>query len=227
MKRVLYALIGVGVLCFMIGNDIAFAQTSDEADLIVRRAKIVLEEMMRSQDSAPAIELIRDSAGIIIIPGFFKAGFFAGAAYGRGVMLARRDGTWSAPAFVYIGAGSIGIQFGLQMTDLLLVVMGERTMHALLQSNFKLGADAAIAAGPLGAQVAAASDIRFRGGIFSYSRARGLFAGISLEGARMGTVLGLNRAFYETTADPRQILFGEVDIPHSATELIRELEQIQ
>lgn len=227
MKRVLHALVGVGALCFMISSGIAFAQTKEEGDMIVRKAKIVLEEMMRGQDSAPPIELIRDCAGIVIIPGFFKAGFFAGAAYGKGVMLARRDGTWSAPAFVYLGAGSVGIQFGFQMTDLLLVVMGERTMQALLKSKFKLGADAAIAAGPLGAHVTAASDIRFRGGIFSYSRAKGLFAGISLEGAGMGTELGLNSAYYETTADPRQILFGEVDIPLSAKELIRTLEQIQ
>ena len=182
---------------------------------------------MQSQDSAPPTDLIRDCAGIAIIPGYFKAGFFAGGAYGKGVALARRDGGWSGPAFVYIGAGSLGIQIGVQLTDLLLVVMGEKTMQAFLKSRFKLGADAAIAAGPYGAQVTAASEILLRGGIFSYSRAKGLFAGVSLEGAGMGTDFGLNRAYYETTSDPKQILYGEVVVPSSGRKLIEVLEKIR
>jgi SH3 domain-containing YSC84-like protein 1 len=227
MKRIIAGVLLSVVVCFFVGSFPVCAQTREDADIIVDKARIVLEEMMRSEDSAPPTDLIRDCAGIAIIPEFFKAGFIAGGAYGKGVVLARRDGAWSGPAFVYIGAGSVGIQIGVQMTDLLLVVIGDKTMQGFLKSRFKLGADAAIAAGPYGAQVTAASEILLRGGIFSYSRAKGLFAGVSLEGAGMGTDFGLNRAYYQTTSDPEQILFGDVGVPLSGKDLIRSLEQIK
>ncbi|MBN2034269.1 MAG: lipid-binding SYLF domain-containing protein [Deltaproteobacteria bacterium] len=227
MKRIIPAFVFCVAVGLFMGSFTVYAQTKEDADILVDKARIVLEEMMRSQDSAPPKDLIGKCTGIAIIPEFFKAGFIAGGAYGKGVVLARRDGTWSGPAFVYMGAGSVGIQFGVQMTDLLLVVMGEKSMQAFLKSGFKLGADAAVAAGPYGAQVTAASEILLKGGIFSYSRAKGLFAGISLEGAGMGTDFGLNRAYYQTASDPEQILFGDVEIPLSAKGLIRSLEQIK
>ena len=226
MKKIIKGLIAaLAAWCFL-GVAPVCAQTRADADLIVDKARIVLEEMMRSEDGAPPKDLIRDCSGIAIIPNYFKAGFFAGGAYGKGVVLARRGATWSGPAFVYIGAGSVGIQIGVQLTDLLLVVMGEKTMEAFLKSRFKLGADAAVAAGPYGAQVTAASEILLRGGIYSYSRAKGLFAGVSLEGAGMGTDFGLNRAYYETVSNPEQILFGEVEVPFSGKELIEALKRI-
>jgi lipid-binding SYLF domain-containing protein len=227
MNRVIPCFLLTAVIGFSIGSLPVCAQTREDADIIVDKARIVLEEMMQSQDSAPPTDLIRDCAGIAIIPEFFKAGFVAGGAYGKGVVVARRDGTWSGPAFVYIGAGSVGIQIGVQLTDLLLVVIGDRAMEGFLKSRFKLGADAAIAAGPYGAQVTAASEILLRGGIFSYSRAKGLFAGVSLEGAGMGADFGLNRVYYETTSSPEQILFGEVNVPLSGEKLIQSLERIR
>jgi lipid-binding SYLF domain-containing protein len=227
MKKIMTGIL-VSVLTCLVGGDFsAYGQTREDADLIVDKARVVLEEMMRSQDSAPPTDLIRDCSGIAIIPEFFKAGFIAGGAYGKGVVLARRDGSWSGPAFVYMGAGSLGFQIGVQMTDLLLVVIGDNTMQGFLKSKFKLGADAALAAGPYGAQVTAASEILLKGGIFSYSRAKGLFAGVSLEGAGMGTEFGLNRAYYETTSSPEQILYGEVDVPQSGRKLIGSLEKVK
>jgi lipid-binding SYLF domain-containing protein len=227
MKKIITGFLLSVMMCLLIGGLPAYGQTKEDADLLVDKARVVLEEMMRSQDSAPPEDFIRDCAGIAIIPEFFKAGLVAGGAYGKGVVLARRDGTWSGPAFVYMGAGSLGIQIGVQLTDLLLVVIGDKTMQGFLKSKFKLGADAAIAAGPYGAQVTAASEILLRGGIFSYSRAKGLFAGVSLEGAGMGTEFGLNRAYYETTSSPEQILYGEVSIPPSGKKLIEALEKIK
>jgi lipid-binding SYLF domain-containing protein len=215
------------MMCFAVDSYPLCAQTREDADTLVDKARVVLEEMMESKDSAPPTDFIRDCAGIAIIPEFFKAGFIAGGAFGKGVVLARRNETWSGPAFVYIGAGSVGIQIGVQLTDLLLVVIGDKTMQGFLRSKFKLGADAAIAAGPYGAQVTAASEILLRGGIFSYSRAKGLFAGVSLEGAGMGTEFGLNRAYYETTSSPEQILYGEVNIPPSGKKLIEALQKIK
>lgn len=227
MKRLIAVFLGTLTLSLLVGGLPVHGQSREDADLIVDKARVVLEEMMRSQDSAPPTDFIRDCAGIAIIPEFFKAGFIAGGAYGKGVVLARRNGTWSGPAFVYIGAGSLGFQVGVQLTDLLLVVIGDNTMQGFLRSKFKLGADAAIAAGPYGAQVTAASEILLRGGIFSYSRAKGLFAGISLEGAGMGTEFGLNRVYYETTSSTEQILYGETNIPLSGKKLIESLEAIK
>jgi len=227
MKKIITGFLVIVTMSLLVGGFPVYGQTREDADLLVDKARVVLEEMMRSADSAPPTDFIRDCAGIAIIPEFFKAGLVAGGAYGKGVVLARRDGTWSGPAFVYIGAGSVGIQIGVQLTDLLLVVIGENTMQGFLRSNFKLGADAAVAAGPYGAQVTAASEILLRGGLFSYSRAKGLFAGVSLEGAGMGTEFGLNRAYYDTTSSAEQILYGEVDIPPSGKRLIETLEKIK
>jgi len=227
MKKIFTALPVFVAIGFFACTFPVCAQTGEDADIIVDKARIVLQEMMQSKDSAPPTDLIRDCAGIVIIPEFFKAGFIAGGAYGKGVVLARRDGKWSGPAFVYIGAGSVGFQIGVQLTELLLVVIGDKTMQGFLKSRFKLGADAAVAAGPYGAQVTAASEILLRGGIFSYSRAKGLFAGVSLEGAGMGTDFGLNRAYYETTSSPEQILYGQVDVPLSGKKLIEALEKIR
>jgi len=227
MKKIITGFLLSSMMCLLIGGLPVYGQTKEDADLVVDKARVVLEEMMRSQDSAPPTDFIRDCAGIAIIPEFFKAGLVVGGAYGKGVVLAKRNGTWSGPAFVYIGAGSLGFQVGVQLTDLLLVVIGDKTMQGFLKSKFKLGADAAIAAGPYGAQVTAASEILLRGGIFSYSRAKGLFAGVSLEGAGMGTEFGLNRAYYETTSSPEQILYGEVNVPPSGKKLIEALEKIK
>jgi lipid-binding SYLF domain-containing protein len=213
--------------CLFFFHALAWAQTKEEADLLVDKSRVILEEMMQSRDSAPPTDFIRDCAGIAIIPGLVKAGFIGAISYGKGVVLARRNGSWSGPGFVYIGAGSLGFQIGVQMTDLLLVVIGDNTMRAFLKSKFKLGADAAVAAGPYGAQATAATEILLRGGIFSYSRAKGLFVGVSLEGAGMGTEFGLNRAYYETTSSPEQILYGEVKVPPSGKKLIQALEQIK
>jgi lipid-binding SYLF domain-containing protein len=198
----------------------------EDAEIIVNKARLVIEEIKNAPDSGPAYDLLRQSAGVAIIPEMFKGGFVLGGSYGKGVVVARKDGKWSGPAFVYIGAGSIGFQIGVQLTDLILVVIGQNTMDSFLRSSFKLGGDAAVAAGPLGAQATAATDILFKGGIYSYSRAKGLFAGVSLEGAGMGSEFDLNRAYYQTTSNPKEILYGQVDTPSSGKKLFEALSAL-
>jgi lipid-binding SYLF domain-containing protein len=202
----------------------AFADSlKEDAEIIVNKARLVMEEMKNAQDSGLSYDLVTKSAGVVIIPDMFKAGFVVGGSYGQGVVVARKDGKWSGPSFVYIGAGSVGFQIGVQLTDLILVVIGQNTMDSFLKSSFKLGADSAIAVGPLGAQVTAATEILLKGGIYSYSRAKGLFAGISLEGAGMGTEYDLNRAYYETTSNPKDILYSGVETPESGKKLFQAL----
>jgi lipid-binding SYLF domain-containing protein len=128
-----------------------------------------MEEMKNAQDSGLSYDLVRKSAGVVIIPDMFKGGFVVGGSYGKGVVVARKDGKWSGPSFVYIGAGSVGLQIGAQLTDLILVVIGQNTMDSFLKSNFKPGGDAAIAVDPLGAQVTAATGILLKAGsIYSH-----------------------------------------------------------
>ena len=187
----------------------ASAQTKEEAERIIDKSRMVVEEMVTSRDKVVPEDLLRDCAGLAIIPEMIKGGFIVGGSYGKGVVLAHKDGKWTGPAFIYLGAGSLGFQIGVEMVDLILVVIGEQTMDSFLKASFKLGADVAVAAGPYGAQATAATDILLKGGIFSYSRAKGLFAGVSLEGAGMGTESGLNRAYYDLES-AKSILYGEV-----------------
>jgi SH3 domain-containing YSC84-like protein 1 len=219
--------IAIVVLCVGLGllsSPQAWADNlKADAEVIVDKARVVIEEVRTAPDSGAAYDLIRQSAGVAIIPDMFKGGFVVGGSYGKGVVVARKDGKWSGPSFVYIGAGSVGFQIGVQITDLILVVIGQNTMDSFLRASFKLGADAAIAAGPVGAQATAATDILLKGGIYSYSRAKGLFAGVSLEGAGMGTEYDLNRAYYQTTSNPKDILYGQVETPESAKKLYQAL----
>jgi len=167
MKRT----IPIIVLCVALGlvfSAPAFADNlKEDAEIIVNKARLVMEEVKNAADSGAAYDLIRQSAGVVIIPDMFKGGFVVGGSYGKGVLLARKDGKWSGPSFVYIGAGSVGFQIGVQLTDLILVVIGQNTMDSFMRSNFKLGADAAVAAGPVGAQATAATDLFLKGGIYS------------------------------------------------------------
>jgi len=221
--------IAIIVLCVGLGlvfSPPAWADNlKEDAEVIVEKARLVIEDVRTAPDSGAAYDLIRQSAGVVIIPDMFKGGFVVGGSYGKGVVVARKDGKWSGPSFVYIGAGSIGFQIGAQLTDLILVVIGQNTMDSFLRSSFKLGADAAIAVGPVGAQATAATDILLKGGIYSYSRAKGLFAGISLEGAGMGTEYDLNRAYYQTTSNPKDILYGQVETPESGKKLFEALSR--
>lgn len=225
MKRA----IALTALCVALGLVLPLRGYADnlkeDAELIVNKARLVIEEVRNAPDSGAAYDLIRQSAGVVIIPDMFKGGFIVGGSYGKGVVMARRDGKWSGPSFVYIGAGSVGFQIGAQVTDLILVVIGQNTMDSFLRSNFKLGADAAVAVGPVGAQATAATEILLKGGIYSYSRSKGLFAGVSLEGAGMGAEFDLNRAYYQTTSNPREILYGGVETPESGKRLFEALSR--
>ncbi|MBW1722126.1 MAG: lipid-binding SYLF domain-containing protein [Deltaproteobacteria bacterium] len=226
MKRIacllVLALLPIALFC----RDVR-AETKENAEVIVEKARIVLEEMMLSRDGGIPTWLIKKCAGLAIIPDMIKGGFVVGGSYGKGIVMAHKDGKWTGPAFIYLGAGSFGFQIGVQSTDLILVIVGQKTLESFLQSQFKLGADVAVAAGPVGAQATAATEIMLKGGIYSYSRAKGLFAGISLEGAGIGTDFDLNRALYTSVSTTRDILFGDHEAPPAAQELIAVLNKIK
>jgi len=217
----------LGVAFVIVGaSSSACAGTKDEADLLIDKARIVIEDMVMSRDKVVPEDLLRDCAGLAIVPGMFKGGFIVGGSYGKGVVLAHEGGKWSGPAFTSLSAGSVGFQIGVESIDLILVIIGRRAMDSFLRTSFKLGGDVAIATGPIGAQATAATDIMLNGGIFSYSRAKGLFAGISLEGAVMGNQWEMNEACYRTD-NIKSILYGQMESPASAKRLISSIGKLK
>jgi len=226
MKKTFQYLIVLGVI---VAATLPGAHAEDKAvpDLIVDKSRIVVEELIlnRYSDEDLPRDLVRHCAGLAIFPGMLKGAFFIGGSYGKGVVLKHQNGQWSGPAFISIGAGSLGIQFGGQSVDLILVVMGEEAMNFFLSSKFKLGADVAVAAGPVGAQATAATEILLKGGIYSYSRSKGAFIGLSLEGAGIASKEEFNKAYYKTTENAQIILSGQVEPPESGQRLITTLQR--
>lgn len=182
---------------------------SDDASEAERLQKsiLVLQELVRTPDDAIPEHILARAEAIVVIPTLVKGGFVIGAEHGRGVMSVRNRaaGTWSLPAFVAMTGGSIGWQVGVQSTDLVLLVMNEQGVDDLLTSEFKLGADASVAAGPVGRAAQAATDARMTAKILAYSRAKGLFAGVSVQGSSLRDDKDANADFYGSAHSARQI----------------------
>jgi lipid-binding SYLF domain-containing protein len=179
------------------------------------------------KEKAIPVDLIKNCAGIAIVPGMLKGAFIVGGSYGKGVVLKHQSGKWTGPAFFSIGAGSFGLQLGGQAVDLILVILGNGTMDSFMKSKFKLGADIGVAAGPVGAQATAATEILLKGGIYSYSRTQGAFIGLSLEGAGIITQEDLNKAYYNAAYSPADILAGKASPPESGIQLVNTLKKVR
>ena len=169
-----------------------------------------LEEMMKESDKSIPVSLIEGCAGIAILPDVIKAGLFVGGRHGKGVLLVRTtDGGWSDPAFVDIKGGSVGWQAGVQSADIVLVFRTPRSIENIAEGKFTLGADAGIAAGPLGRSAEASTDSDLKAEILSYSRSRGLYAGLTLQGSSLQEDRKANRNFYGTEISMRDIFAGK------------------
>jgi len=182
-------------------------QESDEARRL-RDAAAVFDEIMAAEDKAIPRALLGKADGIAIFPSTVRAGFILGGMRGRGVLSARTDSGWSAPAFLTLTGGSIGLQLGGQAADLILVINDRRGLENLVSNQFKLGADAAVAAGPVGRDAQAATDLQLRAQILSYSRARGLFAGVTINGSTVRQDRDANQRFYGQRLETNQVVFG-------------------
>ena len=194
------------------------AQASDEARRI-SDSIIVLDEIMAAADQSVPRSILEKAVGVAVFPSLLKGGFVVGGKRGKGILSVRdqQTGLWSAPAFLTITGGSIGAQIGAQAIDLVLVVNNDRGLEQLVKNQFKVGAEAGVAAGPVGREAAAATDIQMRAQILSYSRARGLFAGITLNGATIRQDRDANERFYGTAYRTGQIVFeGLAGAPQSA-----------
>jgi lipid-binding SYLF domain-containing protein len=175
----------------------------------VQEAADVLNKIMKIPEKGIPPALLRDAHAVAIIPGVIKGAFVVGGKHGTGVVLVREDGRWSDPVFVSITGGSVGWQVGGTSTDLILVFKTRKGVEGLLKGKFTLGADAAVAAGPVGRSAEAATDILLKSEILSYSRSRGLFAGLSLEGAALLIDDDADTAYYGANHSAADILAGK------------------
>src|ERR1700740_305058 len=229
MKRVWHLSIAaslIGLLSFVNPAPLSAADDTKETDR-VRNAGEVAKEIMDIPDDIPQ-DLIDKADCVIVLPSVLKAAFIVGASYGRGVMSCRGGdgfrGPWSAPSMMALEGGSFGFQIGGQATDFVLLIMNERGAGAILSSKVKLGADASAAAGPVGRTAAAATDVTLRAEVLTYSRSRGLLAGVSLEGSTLRPDNDANERLYGKKVEARDIVLHKaVPIPPSAKLLISTL----
>jgi len=193
----------------------------------IHEAAGVLKELTEAPDKGIPHDLLEKAQCVGIVPNLKRAGFIVGGEYGKGIVTCRTAGQegWSAPATVRIEGGSIGAQIGAGETDVVFVVMNQRGMDKLMADKFTVGADAAAMAGPVGRTTAAQTDAALHAEILSYSRSRGVFAGVTLNGATLRPDKDDNRALYGAEVTQREILTGKAAMPASASPLIQELRR--
>jgi lipid-binding SYLF domain-containing protein len=205
----------------------AQAASEENARQRVEKAADVLNELMGIKENGIPNYLLDRCEAIIVFPSVYKGGLGFGGRYGKGVVSSRlADGSWSAPVFLKITGGSFGLQIGVQSTDFVLLVMNKKGLKGLLKSKFTLGADASVAAGPVGRGAEASTDAALQAEIYSYSRCRGIFAGLSLEGSVITVHGDANSAFYKKPVKASDVLLeGKVKPPEAAEPLLSVLRQ--
>ncbi len=217
------------VVCLgLIATAPLFAENNKEQQRL-HNAGVVMHEIMNTPENIPQ-EVIDKAECVIVFPSVLKAAFIVGASYGRGAMVCRTGknfrGPWGAPAMYALEGGSVGFQIGGQATDLVLLIMNNRGASSILESKVKLGGDASVAAGPVGRDAAANTDAYMRAEILSYSRSRGLFAGISLEGSTLRPDDDATADVYGRKFTARQIVIdGEAKVPPSGRLLVSVLQK--
>jgi lipid-binding SYLF domain-containing protein len=227
MKRALFGLsLALALALPLFGQEQEGGKETDR----VENAGKVMKEILNAPDGIP--QSILDKADcVVILPSVLKFAIGFGGSYGRGVMTCRGGknfrGHWGAPTMMALEGGSAGLQLGGNATDFILLLMSPRSAENILKSKVKLGADASAAAGPVGRTAAAATDVTLRAEILSYSRARGLFAGISLEGSTLRPDNGANKNLYGKEVSAADIVFkkGTVQVPASAKVLLATLQK--
>lgn len=204
------ALLAIAVAPALAGSDQdASAKKSDEAKRM-QSATTTLDEIMQIPDKGIPGNMLEHAAGVAVIPGVVKAGFIAGAEHGKGVMSIRReDGSWSNPVFTNLTGGSIGWQAGVKSSDIVLVFMSRKNVEDVIDGEFTLGGNVAVAAGPVGRTGGAGANLKLDSGIYVYARSRGAFAGISLDGSKLYVDKDANARYYGEGATPQTIVAGK------------------
>lgn len=191
----------------------------------LKDAELVLTEMAGAGDKGIPTSLLTKAKCVVVVPSLKKVALGFGGQYGRGYLSCRRAGGWSAPGGIRVEGGSFGLQIGGSATDVILLVMNDRGMDRLLSNQFKVGADAAVAAGPVGREASAQTDITMRAEMLAWSRSRGVYAGIALEGSTLRQDTGENKELYGRELTNREIVSGKVAVPAAAQGFIKALSK--
>jgi len=186
-------------------------------------AKVVLDQIMGAKDRTIPSDILKSATCVAVVPGVVKGAFFVGAQYGQGVVTCRTGHGWSAPVFIRMAGGSFGFQIGGQATDLVLVAVNDHGMQDLLKNKFKIGGDASAAAGPVGRAGTASTDWKMNAELLSYSRAKGLFAGIDLDGTSVSQNREDTELYYGQPHRFEEILRGDVPVPAGAVAFVRDV----
>src|SRR5882724_8474650 len=221
MKKVILLMLFVLLCSFAFAAD--DQPKESKASDRVQSAADVLNEIQSAPDSGIPNEILGSAECIAVVPSMLKGGFIVGAKYGRGLASCRNPKGWSAPAFFTVTGGSVGFQIGGQAVDLVMLIMNKDGMKHLLSSQFALGADASVAAGPVGRHGEGNTDWKMRSEVLTYSRARGVFAGVSLNGAVVKQDKDSTREFYGHMVTTNASLTGEVEAPAAANAFLTSL----
>jgi lipid-binding SYLF domain-containing protein len=219
MKKLLLLCVVVGLAATSCAAD----ENDNKPAERLKAAAAVLDEIQSTPDKGIPEEVMSSAECVAVVPSMLKGGFVFGARYGRGVASCRTPKGWSAPAFFSITGGSFGLQIGGQAVDLVMLVMNQQGMNNLLSSKFKLGADASVAAGPVGRHAAADTDWKMRAQVLSYSRARGVFAGLELNGAVIKQDKSSTYEFYGKMVPFKTALSGSAAAPGGAYPFLNTL----
>lgn len=219
----------VAVACLILAAGVVYAQDLNKEQKRLEESGIVMQEVLNIPDNIPH-DLLEKAECVIVFPSVVKAAFIVGAEYGRGAMVCRTGekfrGRWGAPAMYALEGGSFGFQIGGEATDLILLVMNDRGMESILSSKVKLGADASVAGGPKGRDASADTDGWMRAEILSYSRSRGLFAGVSLEGSTLRPDDDASEQVYGRAIKAKDIVRNEnMTVPATGRQLVNVLQK--
>ena len=228
MKNLIACLLGIILILQPAGLSVARAANKDKDEDRLQDCGTVLKEILDIPDNIPQ-DLLDKADCVVVYPSVLKAAFVVGGSYGRGAMTCRKGenftGDWSAPTMMALEGGSFGFQIGGQATDFVLLVMNESGARGILAGKVKLGGDASVAAGPVGRDASAETDVTLRSEILSYSRSRGLFAGISLEGSTIRPDNKANEQIYGKKLEAKQIVLSDqVRTPAAAEQLVSTLD---
>jgi SH3 domain-containing YSC84-like protein 1 len=219
MKKTLIAF----CLCWMFAASVHAASSRQDLQDRIDSAKTVLDQIMAAQDHTIPMDILHSATCVAVVPGMIKGAFVFGAQYGQGVVTCRTGHGWSGPVFIRMAGGSFGFQIGGQSTDLVLVAVNDHGLQDLLKDKFKIGGDASAAAGPVGRAGQASTDWKMNAELLSYSRNKGLFAGIDLDGTSVSQNRDDTQTYYGAPEDFGNVLKGDVAVPPGAVAFVRDV----
>jgi lipid-binding SYLF domain-containing protein len=213
--------VGAICLCFLLPVSAFAGSTREDLQARIDSAKVVLDQIMGADDRGIPMNILEQATCVAVVPGMVKGAFIFGGQYGQGVVTCRTGHGWSAPVFIRMAGGSFGFQIGGQSTDLVLVAVNDRGFQDLLKNKFKIGGDAAAAAGPVGRNGQAATDWKMNAELLTYSRSKGLFAGIDLDGTSVSQNKEDTQLYFGSPRSFESVLKGNVAVPEGAIPFVK------